>query len=110
MTRAESHLNSRFIRYRKAPPANRRARSKPGLPRIGRNSLRLSVRRGSADDRLRQDHAGLPDGCGYREPPAIVLSGGPMVDGYYKGKLSGSGMALWEARRKLAAGEIDEGN
>ena len=41
--------------------------------------------------------------------PAIVLSGGPMVDSYYKGKLSGSGMALWEARRLLAAGEINDG-
>jgi dihydroxy-acid dehydratase len=40
--------------------------------------------------------------------PAIVLSGGPMLDGYFKGKLAGSGMALWEARRMLAAGEIDE--
>src|SRR6476659_2836903 len=39
--------------------------------------------------------------------PAIVLSGGPMVDSYYQGKLAGSGMALWEARRLLAAGEID---
>ena len=33
--------------------------------------------------------------------PAIVLSGGPMIDSYYKGKLAGSGMALWEARRLL---------
>ncbi|MEO8127932.1 MAG: dihydroxy-acid dehydratase, partial [Bryobacteraceae bacterium] len=40
--------------------------------------------------------------------PAIVLSGGPMIDSYYKGKLAGSGMALWEARRQLAAGEIDD--
>jgi dihydroxy-acid dehydratase len=40
--------------------------------------------------------------------PAIVLSGGPMIDSYYKGKLAGSGMALWEARRMLAGGEIDE--
>ncbi|MBX5496145.1 MAG: dihydroxy-acid dehydratase family protein [Bryobacteraceae bacterium] len=39
--------------------------------------------------------------------PAIVLSGGPMIDSYFKGKLAGSGMALWEARRMLAAGEID---
>ena len=39
--------------------------------------------------------------------PAIVLSGGPMVDSYYKGKLAGSGMALWEARRLLAANDID---
>lgn len=41
--------------------------------------------------------------------PAIVLSGGPMIDSYYKGKLAGSGMALWEARRLLAAGEINDG-
>jgi dihydroxy-acid dehydratase len=32
-----------------------------------------------------------------------------MIDGYFKGKLAGSGMALWEARRLLAAGEIDAG-
>jgi dihydroxy-acid dehydratase len=41
--------------------------------------------------------------------PAIVLSGGPMIDSYYKGKLAGSGMALWEARRLLAANKIDAG-
>ncbi len=40
--------------------------------------------------------------------PAIVLSGGPMIDSYYNGKLAGSGMALWEARRQLAAGNISE--
>ncbi len=40
--------------------------------------------------------------------PAIVLSGGPMIDSYYEGKLAGSGMALWEARRLLSAGEITE--
>jgi len=40
--------------------------------------------------------------------PAIVLSGGPMLDGYFEGRLVGSGMAIWESRRRLAAGEIDE--
>src|ERR1700761_5581925 len=38
--------------------------------------------------------------------PAIVLSGGPMLDGYVNGQLAGAGMVLWEARRKLAEGEI----
>ena len=38
--------------------------------------------------------------------PAIVLSGGPMLDGLYKGKLAGSGMVVWEARKMLAKGEI----
>ncbi|MBB5694092.1 IlvD/Edd family dehydratase [Muricoccus pecuniae] len=39
--------------------------------------------------------------------PAIVLSGGPMLDGHYKGRLAGSGTIIWESRRRLAAGEID---
>lgn len=39
--------------------------------------------------------------------PAIVLSGGPMIDSYYKGKLAGSGMAMWDARRLFAANQID---
>src|SRR5436309_1746051 len=38
--------------------------------------------------------------------PAIVLSGGPMLDGYLDGKLAGSGLAIWEARRLYAAGKI----
>ena len=40
--------------------------------------------------------------------PAIVLSGGPMLDGWHEGKLAGSGMAIWQSRRRLGAGEIDE--
>ena len=39
--------------------------------------------------------------------PAIVLSGGPMLDGNYKGKLAGSGTIVWEARKLLAKGEIN---
>jgi dihydroxy-acid dehydratase len=39
--------------------------------------------------------------------PAIVLSGGPMLDGHYKGQLAGSGTIVWNARQLLAAGEID---
>src|SRR5277367_1764974 len=38
--------------------------------------------------------------------PAIVFSGGPMLDGYVNGKLAGTGLVLWEARRRLAEGEI----
>ena len=40
--------------------------------------------------------------------PAIVLSGGPMLDGWFEGELVGSGAAIWKGRRLLAAGEIDE--
>src|SRR5271157_1147521 len=39
--------------------------------------------------------------------PAIVLSGGPMLDGYYDGKLAGSGTVVWQAREDIAAGKID---
>lgn len=39
--------------------------------------------------------------------PAIVLSGGPMLDGWYEGRRVGSGTVLWHARNLLAAGEID---
>jgi len=40
--------------------------------------------------------------------PAIVLSGGPMLDGWYDGELVGSGTVIWRSRRKLAAGQINE--
>jgi len=40
--------------------------------------------------------------------PAIVLSGGPMLDGWFEGELVGSGAAIWKARRQLSAGTIDE--
>jgi len=40
--------------------------------------------------------------------PAIVLSGGPMLDGWFEGELAGSGAAVWKGRKRLAAGEIDE--
>jgi len=39
--------------------------------------------------------------------PAIALSVGPMLNGWYEGKRAGSGTVIWEARKKLAAGEID---
>jgi dihydroxy-acid dehydratase len=38
--------------------------------------------------------------------PAILLSGGPMLNGYWKGKLAGSGMVVWSARELFAKGEI----
>ncbi|MDO8881868.1 IlvD/Edd family dehydratase, partial [Pseudotabrizicola sp.] len=38
--------------------------------------------------------------------PAIVLSGGPMLDGWHDGRLVGSGTVIWQSRRKYAAGEI----
>ncbi|MEX5729538.1 dihydroxyacid dehydratase/phosphogluconate dehydratase [Rhodovulum iodosum] len=39
--------------------------------------------------------------------PAIALNGGPMLDGWWKGKRAGSGTIVWESRRLLAEGKID---
>lgn len=39
--------------------------------------------------------------------PAIALSVGPMLNGWHKGKRTGSGTIVWESRQRLSAGEID---
>ena len=39
--------------------------------------------------------------------PAIALNGGPMLDGWWKGKRAGSGTIVWESRRLLSEGRID---
>jgi len=39
--------------------------------------------------------------------PAIVLSGGAMLDSVHEGRLAGSGTVIWQSRRRYAAGEID---
>ena len=60
----------------------------------------------------------LTTGCGKTTPaclmaaatvniPAIVLSGGPMLNGYINGRRVGSGLIIWQSRRLLAAGKID---
>ena len=40
--------------------------------------------------------------------PAIALSVGPMLNGWFKGERTGSGTIVWKAREMLAAGEIDD--
>jgi dihydroxy-acid dehydratase len=39
--------------------------------------------------------------------PAIVLSGGPMNNGWLHGERTGSGTIVWQARAELAEGKID---
>jgi dihydroxy-acid dehydratase len=39
--------------------------------------------------------------------PAIVLSGGPMLNGWFNGVRTGSGTILWTAREMMARGEIN---
>lgn len=38
--------------------------------------------------------------------PAICLNGGPMLDGWWQGRLAGSGTIVWESRRLLAEEKI----
>lgn len=40
--------------------------------------------------------------------PAIALSVGPMLNGWFKGERTGSGTIVWHARELLAAGKIDD--
>lgn len=39
--------------------------------------------------------------------PAIALSVGPMLNGFYRGERTGSGTIIWKARELLAKGDID---
>jgi xylonate dehydratase len=39
--------------------------------------------------------------------PAVVLSGGPMLNGWHEGQRTGSG-TIWKARELRGAGEIDD--
>jgi dihydroxy-acid dehydratase len=39
--------------------------------------------------------------------PAIALSVGPMLNGWFRGKRTGSGTIIWKARQMMAAGKID---
>src|ERR1700744_2650533 len=59
----------------------------------------------------------LPTGCDKTTPaclmaaatvniPAIVLSGGPMLNGWHDGERTGSGTVVWKSRERLASGEI----
>ena len=40
--------------------------------------------------------------------PAIALSVGPMLNGWFNGERTGSGTIVWKARELLAAGKIDD--
>ena len=39
--------------------------------------------------------------------PAIVLCGGPMLNGWHNGERTGSGTIVWKSREEMAAGHID---
>jgi dihydroxyacid dehydratase/phosphogluconate dehydratase len=40
--------------------------------------------------------------------PSLIFNGGPMLNSYLEGELAGAGSIIWEARRRLSAGEIDQ--
>ena len=69
---------------RQAP--DRGARPQPRLSRPGRAAVRLSARRRGADHRLRQDHAGLPDGGGDRQHSGHRAVGRPDAERLAQGR------------------------
>lgn len=40
--------------------------------------------------------------------PALIFNGGPMLNSYLDGEPAGAGTIVWEARRRLGSGQIDE--
>lgn len=40
--------------------------------------------------------------------PSLIFNGGPMLNSYLDGELAGAGTIIWEARRRLSSGEIDQ--
>lgn len=56
---------------------------------------------------MRQNNSGLYDGCGNGQYSAIVLSGGPMLNGWFNGERTGSGTVVWKSREEMAAGKIN---
>ena len=62
-----------------------------------------------AAGRLRQDHAVAADGRGLRATcPSIVVTGGPMLNGYFRGERVGSGTHLWKFSEVVKAGEMTQ--
>src|SRR5919112_1518388 len=117
----------RFMNYGITPDELRSGRPVVGIAQSGsdlspcnRHHLELAGRvRDGIRDGYFIDAVVLTTGCDKTTPaaimaastvdiPSIVLSGGPMLDGYFEGELVGSGTVVWKSRRRLAAGEIDE--
>ncbi len=108
MRRAAFRWSSRFIRSRK--PASAPTAS------LDRNLSYLSIVEVLYGYPL--DGVVMTIGCDKTTPaclmaaatvdiPAICLSSGPMLNGWYKGQRTGSGTIVWLAREKLATGELD---
>jgi hypothetical protein len=88
---AACRWNFRCIPFRELPPADGGAGSQSRLSRPGGNPARLSHRRGGADHRLRQDHAGTDHGRVHRGHSRH------RVVGWSHARMAGT-MATWWAR------------
>jgi dihydroxy-acid dehydratase len=99
--------SSRCIRSRK-PASGRRRCSTATSPISGwSNAVRLPARRGGADHRLRQDHAGAADGGGHRQHSGDRALGRPDAERLARGRAHRVGHHRLESPRAAAAGEID---
>ena len=92
------------VARRNAAAPDRHAVPQPGQHGRRRIDPRQSDRWRRAADGLRQDHAGAADGRGVRAIcPTIGLSGGPMLNGKFRGKDIGSGTDVWQMSEKWCA-------
>ena len=72
-------------------------------------SIRLvPARRGRAADGLRQDESGEHQGAASADIPSIVVTGGPMLNGHWRGREIGSCSDCWHYHEELRAGRITE--
>ena len=62
--------------------------------------------RGGPLVRVRQDDTGPVDGGGQRDLPSIMVTGGPMLNGKFRGRDIGSGTAVWQLTEEFRAGKI----
>ena len=58
--------------------------------------------------RLRQDHAGAGDGRGELRRAGLVVSGGPMLNGHFRGQPIGSGTVVWQMSEDVRAGQDED--
>ena len=58
--------------------------------------------------RLRQDHPGLLMGAASVDLPSLMITGGPMLNGKFRGQDIGSGTVVWRFTEEMRAGRMTE--
>ena len=86
---------SRDVLGRDESSAHRHALPQPGEHGRGRIDPRQSYRWSRTALRMRQNHAVAAHGAASCDLPALVVSGGAMLNGNFRGQPIGSGTSVW---------------